>query len=58
MTPQIDKQIIAIHIFPNILRCKRNQAVKFRQLIENNVGNIFFENSCRKLGRETSLCYD
>ena len=57
MTPQTDKQIIAIHIFPNILS-KRNQAVKFRQLIENNVGNIFFENSCRKLGRETSLCYD
>ena len=28
------KQIIAIHIFPNISRSKGNQAIKFGQLIE------------------------
>ena len=40
MTPQTVKQIITIHILPNI-----SQTMKFGQLIECNVRNIFFEKS-------------
>ena len=43
MTSQADKQIITIHILPNISRSKDNQTVKFGQLIEYNMGNIFLE---------------
>ena len=48
MTSQTGKQIIAIHILPNISRSKDNQAMKFGQLIKYNVGNIFPKKSCRK----------
>ena len=41
MAPQTGKQIITIHILPNISRSKGNQAMKFGQLIEYNVKNIF-----------------
>ena len=34
MASLIEKQIIAIHIFPNILRSEGNQAIKFDQSIE------------------------
>ena len=34
MTSKTGKQINAIHILPNILRSKGNQAVKFGQLVE------------------------
>ena len=34
-----------LHISPNISRSKSNQATKFAQLIEHNMGNIFLENS-------------
>ena len=47
------KQAIAIHILPNFSRSKDNQAMKFSQLIEFNVKNIFLEKSCTKCGGET-----
>ena len=45
---------MATHILFNISQIKDNQAMKFGQLIEHPKGNIFFENLCRKWGRETS----
>ena len=53
MTSQPGKQIVAIHIFPNISRSKRDQTMKFGQLIGNNMGNIFLETSYTKCGGET-----
>ena len=41
MTSQPGQQTIAIHILPNILGSKGNQAMKFGQLIECNMRNIF-----------------
>ena len=38
---QTGKQIIAIHILPNILKSKGNQAMRFGQLTDYNIGNIF-----------------
>ena len=48
MTSQIGQQVIAIHIWPNISRSKGNQTMKFRQLIEYNVRNIFREKIIQK----------
>ena len=45
MTSQPDKQTIEIHILNNISRSKDNQAMKFAQLIEYNMENIFIEKS-------------
>ena len=47
MTSQTGQQIITIttHILPNISRSKRNQTMKFGQLIEYNMRNTFLENS-------------
>ena len=53
MTSQSGKQTIAIHIIPNISRRKRNQIMKFGQLIEYNMRNIFDEKSYAKCGGET-----
>ena len=44
MTPQTVQQIITIHILPNIVKNKGNQAVKIGQLIEYKVRNIFPKN--------------
>ena len=44
MTSQSGKQTIAIHIFPKTSRSKGNQAMKFGQLIEYNMRNIFSKN--------------
>ena len=55
MTSQTGWQIIAIHILPNISRSKDNQIIKFCQLIEYNVRNIFVKKSCTKRERETIL---
>ena len=52
MTSQHWKQIIAMHIIPNISRNKGNQAMKFGQLIEYNMKNIFLGKSCEKCGVE------
>ena len=41
MTSQTGQQIIAIHILRNISRSKDNQEMKFGQLIEYNMRNIF-----------------
>ena len=41
MTLQTEKQVIAIHILPNILRSKDNQTTKFCQLKEYNMRNVF-----------------
>ena len=51
---QTGQQIIAIHILPNISVNLDNQWMKFGQLVEYNVGNIFLQKSCRKCGMETS----
>ena len=47
MTSQPGKQTIAIHVLPNI------QAIKFGQLIEYDLRNIFAEKSYTKCARET-----
>ena len=41
MTSQPGYQTIAIHILPNMSRSKGNQVMKFGQLIEYNMRNIF-----------------
>ena len=42
----------SIHILPNILRSKGNQTMKFDQLIEYNMRNIFVEKSYTKCAGE------
>ena len=42
---QTEKQKTAIDILPNILRSKCNQTIKFGQLAEYNLRNIFIEKS-------------
>ena len=41
MKSQQGKQTTAIHILPNISRTKANQTMKFGELIEFNMTNIF-----------------
>ena len=53
MTLQPRYQAIVMHILPNILRSKDNQTMKFGQLIEYNMGNIFIESSYTKYGGKT-----
>ena len=53
MTSQPGWQTIAIHIFTNISRSKRNQEMKFVQLIEYNMRNIFLDKPYTKCGTET-----
>ena len=48
MMSQPGKQRIAIHILPNISRSKDDQAIKFGQLIDYNMKNIFVEKSYTK----------
>ena len=48
MTSQSGKQTIAIHILSNISRSRGNQIMKFNQLIEYNLKNIFLEKSYTK----------
>ena len=54
MTSQPGQQTIVIHVLPNISRNKGNQTMKFGQLIEYNMRNIFLEKSYTKYGGETS----
>ena len=54
MTSEPGSQTIVIHILPNISRSEGNQTIKFGQLIECNMRNIFLEKSCTKCGGETS----
>ena len=53
MMSKPEKQTITLHILPNISRSKDNQTMKFGQLIEYNMRNIFLEKSFAKCGRET-----
>ena len=52
MMSQTGYQTIAIYILPNISRSKSNQTMKFDQLIEYNMRNIFFEKSYTKYAGE------
>ena len=54
MTSQSGKETIAIGIMPNNSRSKGNQTVKFGQLIECNMRDIFVEKSFNKYGGESS----
>ena len=53
VTSQAGKQAIAIHVLPNISRSKGKQTMKFSQLIEYNMWNIFVEKSYTKYSGET-----
>ena len=48
MTSQLGKQTIAIRTLPNISRSKGIKTIKFGQLIEYNIRNIFPEKSYTK----------
>ena len=54
MTSQHGRKIIPIHILLDISRSKGNQTMRFGQLIEYNMKNIFLEKSYTKCGGETS----
>ena len=54
MTSQHGKETITTHVLPNISRSKDNQAMKFGELIEYNMRNIFLEKSYAKCDGETS----
>ena len=53
MTSQPGKKTILIHVLPNILRNKDNQAMKCGQLREYSMKNIFLEKPYTKCGGET-----
>ena len=53
MTSQSGWPTIVIHILPNISRSKGNQTMKFGQLIECNMRDIFLEKSYTKCDEET-----
>ena len=56
MTSQPGKQTIAIHILPNISRIKGNQTMKFGQLIEYGMRNVFHtQNVLKKLVSDPTL---
>ena len=57
MTLQTVKQIMSIHILPNISRNKRNHGMTFGQLIEHNIWNNFLENWYTKCGGEAGPRY-
>ena len=54
LTSRPGSQAIVMHIFPNISRSEDNETIKFGQLMECNMRNIFLEKSCTKCGGETS----
>ena len=54
MTSQPGYQTIVTHILPNISRSKGSQTMKFGQLIECNMKNIFLEKSYTKCDGKTS----
>ena len=54
MTSQAGQQTTVIHIFLNIQRSRGNQTIKFGQLIECNMTNIFLKKSYSKYYGETS----
>ena len=50
MTSQPGKQIISIHILSNITRSKNIHGIKFGQLMQYNMWNIFLEKSFTEYG--------
>ena len=54
LTSQTIKQVIKIHILPNISKSEGNQAMKFGQWIQYNLKNSFLQKSCRIWYKETS----
>ena len=46
MTSQTEKQTITIDILLDVSKSKDNQTMKFVQLIEYNLRNIFLKESC------------
>ena len=52
MTSQPGKQTIVIRILPNISISKGNQKMKFYQLIEYNMRNIFLGKSCQDVAEK------
>ena len=54
MTSQPGEQTTTEHIFPNIPSSKSNQTMKFGQLVEYNMRNIFLEKSYTKWEEETN----
>ena len=54
MTSETGKQTTTMHILPSISKRKGNQTMKFAQLTEYNMRNIFLEKSYIKYGGETS----
>ena len=54
MTSKPGQQTIVINALPNILRSEGYQTMKFGQLLECNIRNIFPGKSCTKKGGETS----
>ena len=53
LTAQPGQQTISIHILSNIPRSKGKETMKFGQLIEYNMWNIFVEKLNTKCGGET-----
>ena len=53
MTSQYGKRTIEKHILPNVSRRKGNQTMKFGQLIEYSMRNIFLEISYENCGGES-----
>ena len=53
MTSQPGQQRVVEHMLPDISRSKGNQKMKFGQLLECNMKNIFLEKSYSKCGWET-----
>ena len=53
MTSEPGKQTFAIHILTNMSRSKCNHAIKFGQLIDPNMRNIFFKKLYSKHGGAT-----
>ena len=55
MTSSNGKLIITIQILPNVSRSGGIKTMKFGQLIESNMRNVFLEKSNQRRGGETSL---
>ena len=53
LTSQPGKRTNVVHILLNISRRKDNETLKFGQLIECNMRNVFLEKSYAKCGRKT-----
>ena len=51
---QNGQQMFTMHVLLNVSRGKGNQIMKFGELIEYNMTNIFIEKSYTKYGEEAS----